>query len=199
MRAQQVIVFLGLCSQVVFSNRESGHVELSFGTQNPFIYGPDFARAQAPREPTWLEKYGPQVDQPFSGPLSFSHLPYHRCLEREDVSFDIAILGMPFDTAVTYRPGWVHTLLTHRSYQRDVRISLDSCSARFGPYAIRSGSRRQRETRGYTMAWGINPYDQGLKVVDCGDVRILFFLGLTQYWSWRYERFPLILSIMLLL
>ncbi|KAL9716388.1 hypothetical protein Ac2012v2_000835 [Leucoagaricus gongylophorus] len=147
MRAQQVIVFLGLCSQVVFSNRESGHVELSFGTQNPFIYGPDFARAQAPREPTWLEKYGPQVDQPFSGPLSFSHLPYHRCLEREDVSFDIAILGMPFDTAVTYRPG-----------------------ARFGPYAIRSGSRRQRETRGYTMAWGINPYDQGLKVVDCGDV-----------------------------
>lgn len=147
MRAQQVIVFLGLCSQVVFSNRESGHVELSFGTQNPFIYGPDFARAQAPREPTWLEKYGPQVDQPFSGPLSFSHLPYHRCLEREDVSFDIAILGMPFDTAVTYRPG-----------------------ARFGPYAIRSGSRRQREARGYTMAWGINPYDQGLKVVDCGDV-----------------------------
>ncbi|KXN88890.1 Putative agmatinase 1 [Leucoagaricus sp. SymC.cos] len=54
---------------------------------------------------------------------------------------------MPFDTAVTYRPG-----------------------ARFGPYAIRSGSRRQRETRGYTMAWGVNPYDQGFKIVDCGDV-----------------------------
>jgi len=65
------------------------------------------------------------------------------------VAFDIAILGMPFDTAVTYRPG-----------------------ARFGPYAIRSGSRRQRETRGYTMSWGVNPYDQGSKVVDCGDVPV---------------------------
>ena len=49
---------------------------------------------------TWLEKYGPQIDQPFSGPLSFSHLPYHRCIEEEDVSFDISILGMPFDTGV---------------------------------------------------------------------------------------------------
>ncbi|KAF9451405.1 Arginase/deacetylase [Macrolepiota fuliginosa MF-IS2] len=101
------------------------------------------------KEPTWLEKYGPQIDQTFSGPLSFSHLPYHRCLEKEDVPFDIGILGMPFDTAVTYRPG-----------------------ARFGPYAIRSGSRRQRETRGYTMSWGVNPYDQGSKVVDCGDIPI---------------------------
>ena len=55
---------------------------------------------------TWLEKYGPQIDQTFSGPLSFSHLPYFRCLENTEASFDIAILGMPFDTAVTYRPGY---------------------------------------------------------------------------------------------
>ena len=96
---------------------------------------------------TWLEKYGPQIDQPFSGPLSFSHLPYARCLEDDYIDFDIALLGMPFDTGVTYRPG-----------------------ARFGPYAIRSGSRRQRELRGYTMAWGINPYTLGFKIMDCGDV-----------------------------
>jgi len=107
MAVRQVLIFLGLCSQVTFSNCESGHTKLSFGGQNPFIYGPDFAQTQAPRDPTWLEKYGPQIDQPFSGPLSFSHLPYHRCLEKEDVFFDIAILGMPFDTAVTYRPGCV--------------------------------------------------------------------------------------------
>jgi agmatinase len=25
---------------------------------------------------TWLTKYGKQIDLPFSGPLSFSHLPY---------------------------------------------------------------------------------------------------------------------------
>ena len=46
----------------------------------------------------WLEKYGPQYDQPFSGPLSFSHLPYHTCLEQEALDYDIAIIGMPFDT-----------------------------------------------------------------------------------------------------
>ncbi|KAI3621898.1 agmatinase 1 [Moniliophthora roreri] len=91
----------------------------------------------------------PQIDQPFSGPLSFSHLPYSRCLETESVEFDIALLGMPFDTGVTYRSG-----------------------ARFGPYAIRSGSRRQRQTRGYTMAWGKNPYEESVKIVDCGDVPI---------------------------
>ncbi|TFK41888.1 arginase family-domain-containing protein [Crucibulum laeve] len=105
--------------------------------------------ALSSKEQTWLEKYGQQIDQTFSGPLSFSHLPYHRCLEDESVDFDIAILGMPFDTAVTYRPG-----------------------ARFGPYAIRSGSRRQREARGYTIAWGNNPYDQGVKILDCGDVPV---------------------------
>ncbi|KAI6047836.1 arginase family-domain-containing protein [Pisolithus marmoratus] len=86
---------------------------------------------------TWLAKYGKQVDQPFSGPLAFSHLAYARCLEDESVDFDIAILGMPFDTGTSYRPG-----------------------ARFGPYGIRSGSRRQRGIRAYTLAWGNNPYEQ---------------------------------------
>jgi len=100
-------------------------------------------------KPTWRSKYGSQHDQPFSGPLSFAHLPYARCLENEAASFDIAILGMPFDTGVTYRPG-----------------------ARFGPYAIRSGSRRQRDTRGYTVAWGNSPYTQGVKILDCGDVPV---------------------------
>ena len=55
--------------------------------------------------PTWGEKYGAQYDQPFSGPLSFSHLPYALCLQDETALFDIAILGMPFDTSVSYRPG----------------------------------------------------------------------------------------------
>lgn len=54
--------------------------------------------------PTWAEKYGSQYDSTFSGPLSFSHLPYARCLETND-NFDIAVLGFPFDTGVTYRPG----------------------------------------------------------------------------------------------
>lgn len=61
----------------------------------------DFRVISTPqKDSTWLEKYGAQIDQPFSGPLSFSHLPYSRCLENPDEAFDIAILGMPFDTGV---------------------------------------------------------------------------------------------------
>ena len=109
----------------------------------------------------WAKKYGKQYDQTFSGPLSFAHLTYARCLD--DVShttpFDIAILGMPFDTAVTYRPG-----------------------ARFGPFAIRSGARRLREARGYSLSWNMDPYTVGSRIVDCGDVSFITipFPGNTQ-------------------
>lgn len=98
---------------------------------------------------TWLSKYGRQVDQPFSGPPAFSHLAYARCLEDESVGFDIAVLGIPFDTGTSYRPG-----------------------ARFGPFGIRSGSRRQRDIHAYTLAWGNNPYEQGFRIIDCGDVPV---------------------------
>jgi len=70
-------------------------------------------------------------------------------LQEESTDFDIAVLGLPFDTGVSYRPG-----------------------ARFGPYAIRSGSRRQRSLRGYSLHWGNNPYTFGQKIIDCGDVPI---------------------------
>ncbi|KAG8696044.1 hypothetical protein FRC08_007401 [Ceratobasidium sp. 394] len=103
---------------------------------------------------TWAQKYGNQFDMAFSGPLAFAHLPYLKCLDTENESqlFDIAILGMPFDSAVSYRPG-----------------------ARFGPYGIRSGSRRISPRRGYTTAWGYNPYMQNTVVKDCGDVPIVPF------------------------
>ncbi|CAE6479299.1 unnamed protein product [Rhizoctonia solani] len=103
---------------------------------------------------TWAEKYGTQFDLTFSGPLSFAHLPYSKCLEAENEHelFDIAVLGMPFDSAVSYRPG-----------------------ARFGPYGIRSGSRRISSSQGYTTAWGYNPYKQGTIVRDCGDVPVVPF------------------------
>ena len=112
-------------------------VSLTFSHQTPLNVA----------EEPWTSKYGPQIDLPFTGPLSFAHLPYSRCLDDASEAFNIALLGLPFDTGVSYRPG-----------------------ARFGPYAIRSGSRRQRELRGYTMAWAINPYLQGSKILDCGDV-----------------------------
>jgi agmatinase len=96
----------------------------------------------------WSEKYGAQSDLVFTGPLSFAHLPYARCLEENtSPAFDIALLGMPFDTAVTYRPG-----------------------ARFGPTGIRIGSRRIHNQRGWSLSWGLDPYQQGLDIIDCGDV-----------------------------
>lgn len=98
---------------------------------------------------SWSEKYGSQGDLVFTGPLAFSHLPYHRCLEDGSPAFDIAVLGMPFDTAVTYRPG-----------------------ARFGPTGIRIGSRRIHDRRSWSLSWGLDPYQQGLKIIDCGDVPI---------------------------
>jgi agmatinase len=99
---------------------------------------------------TWEEKYGAQPDFAFTGPLAFSHLPYIRCLEDVSPAFDIALLGMPFDTAVTYRPG-----------------------ARFGPQGIRVGSRRSfRSYSAWSHYWRLDPYQQGLEIIDCGDVSV---------------------------
>lgn len=53
----------------------------------------------------WATKYGPQIDLPFTGPITYSHLEQQRCLDNTSYLFDIAILGLPFDTAVSFRPG----------------------------------------------------------------------------------------------
>ena len=94
----------------------------------------------------WYKKYGDQHDLPYTGPLSYMHLPYAKCLEDASLAFDIAILGFPFDTTTSYRPG-----------------------ARLGPQAIRKGS--PGGGRGYTLSWGIGPFDFGARIMDCGDVR----------------------------
>lgn len=106
-----------------------------------------FVNADSKEPQSWLAKYGKQADLGYTGPLAFSHLEYARCLEDQSVDYDVAILGMPFDTATSFRPG-----------------------ARFGPHGIRLGSRRQHGQRAYSLAWGMDPY-AGIKVMDCGDVR----------------------------
>lgn len=130
-----------------------------------FVQDPILARQEPFTGPTWMEKYGPQIDSSFSGPLSFSHLPYTRCLDNVDTKFDIAILGLPFDTAVTYRPGYLYLRLPLYLFLNSLLIR-----ARFGPYAIRSGSRRQRDARGYTLSWAHDPFAEGQTIIDCGDV-----------------------------
>jgi agmatinase len=83
-----------------------------------------------------------KADSVFSGISTFGRLPYYPCLASDEVKYDIAfigtypdylssirtlqgaptnaeLVGAPFDTGTSYRPG-----------------------ARFGPSGIRQGSRR---------------------------------------------------------
>ncbi|KAF1930721.1 Arginase/deacetylase [Didymella exigua CBS 183.55] len=96
------------------------------------------------------QKWG--TDWGFSGISTYAHLPHTRCLTNPEAAYDIAILGAPFDTAVSYRPG-----------------------ARFGPRAIRSGSARQTSFRGYNARAGLNPFTSWASIVDCGDIPITPF------------------------
>ncbi|KAF2120793.1 arginase family-domain-containing protein [Lophiotrema nucula] len=92
------------------------------------------------------------IDWGFSGVSTFAHLPHIRCLTHPKTEYDIGILGAPFDTAVSYRPG-----------------------ARFGPRAIRAGSSRQTSFRGFNPRANLNPYTSWAKIVDCGDIPITPF------------------------
>ena len=75
----------------------------------------------------------------FAGPPTFAQLPR---IDEVD-SADLAVVGVPFDAGVSYRPG-----------------------ARFGPAHIRASSRLLRP---FNPATGVSPYaDQ--QVVDAGDI-----------------------------
>jgi hypothetical protein len=82
-------------------------------------------RSLADQKPFWVEdeshstQYNPfavEGDQDdefvteYAGITTFAHLPFINCLhpiytEEAKEKFDIAIVGAPFDTSVTYRPG----------------------------------------------------------------------------------------------
>ena len=78
----------------------------------------------------------------FTGPSTFARLPYVRTLE--DV--DLAVVGVPFDTGVTYRVG-----------------------GRFGPRAVREASAMLRP---YNSNLDVSPFEI-LSCVDYGDVAII--------------------------
>jgi agmatinase len=75
----------------------------------------------------------------FAGFATFARLPRHEDVSRSEV----AVLGIPFDSGVSYRPG-----------------------ARFGPAAVREASRLLRP---YHPALDISPFDS-VQVTDAGDV-----------------------------
>jgi agmatinase len=81
----------------------------------------------------------------FAGSGSFARLPE---IDRVP-DFDVAILGVPFDSGTSYRPG-----------------------ARFGPMAVRQASRHLRP--GYHVELDSTPFDE-IQVVDAGDVPVTPF------------------------
>jgi agmatinase len=84
--------------------------------------------------------YGSQAEPTYAGALSFLRRRYTKDLD----GVDVAVVGVPFDTATTNRPG-----------------------TRFGPRAIRAASASLAWCRPY--AWDFDPLDR-LHVVDWGDV-----------------------------
>ncbi|KAE9372747.1 arginase [Stipitochalara longipes BDJ] len=94
------------------------------------------------------------TDSEFFGLTTFANLPYVNCFspdETDAAKYDIAILGAPFDTSVTGRPG-----------------------ARFGPAGIRRGSQRIAPGDAWNIYTGENTFMSWAKIVDCGDVRMTF-------------------------
>ena len=91
-------------------------------------------------EPTPIQPVSGTVVPRYAGPSTFARLPELRDVGR----CDIAILGIPFDSGTSYRPG-----------------------ARFGPQAIRQASRHLRTN--YHPAYDTEPFVK-LQVADAGDV-----------------------------
>ncbi|KAI3393262.1 hypothetical protein diail_4521 [Diaporthe ilicicola] len=88
----------------------------------------------------------------FHGLKTFGNLPYVNTFsddeaQRQDARYDIAILGAPFDTGTTGRPG-----------------------ARFGPQGIRTGSQRIFPA-GTSIYTGQAPLQSWARIVDTGDVQ----------------------------
>lgn len=82
---------------------------------------------------------GTRSEPTYSGALSFMRRKY----ARELASVDLAVTGIPFDSATTNRPG-----------------------ARFGPRAIRQASAQLSWAQ--LDDWGFDAFDK-LAVIDCGD------------------------------
>ncbi|WPG99656.1 Hypothetical protein R9X50_00247500 [Acrodontium crateriforme] len=137
MKSRTFFSVVSITSGIVAAHEHSEHV----GYQDTFV-----GWTQDDLDAKWGTDWG------FSGISTFAHLPHQRCLQHPETEYDIAIVGVPFDTAVSYRPG-----------------------ARFGPRAIRAASARQTSFRGFNPRAGINPYLEWAKIIDCGDIPITPF------------------------
>ncbi|THU93365.1 Arginase/deacetylase [Dendrothele bispora CBS 962.96] len=118
------------------------------------VFNPDIVLPIQPLPHIYPDLDTPAATSIFSGITTFARLSWVDCLSIANESdssrhfdIDVGFLGVPFDTGTSYRPG-----------------------ARFGPSAIRAGSRRTALAGGYNVPLSANPFKSGLKIVDCGDV-----------------------------
>lgn len=105
----------------------------------------------------------------YSGIATFGRLSQIELLP-ESNAIDIAVVGIPFDSGVTFRPG-----------------------ARFGPAHVREASRLLRQ---YNPAQQVYPFGE-LQVVDAGDIAVNPFSiseavleierGHLSYWTGRRD------------
>lgn len=130
-------------------------VNAAVADQSPLPLGPNYTG----------KVFDLDTDLPFSQPVTFAHLPWQRCLSSSHhltSPLDIAILGFPYDTSTSYRPG-----------------------ARFGPRGIRAASSREKKGRSFNSVWEVDPFEgingdsnsglEGMTMVDCGDVPVTPF------------------------
>ena len=89
-----------------------------------------------------VNRRGTWQEMTYGGAVSFARRRYSRDL----AGVDIVVSGIPYDNAVTYRPG-----------------------CRLGPRAIRAGSVQLAELKHFPF--GFDPFDS-LSVVDYGDAFI---------------------------
>jgi len=157
---------------------------LSFLALTPLIvsahttadHNPTDEETSAAASDAWYSKYGQTGDLSFTGVTSFAHLPHIRCLDNPSAELDVAIIGMPFDSAVSFRPGARFGPFGIRSGESRAGITAIRLSVRHTntppPPCGPTGSRRQTKIRGYSSTTGLNPYQSGYSVIDCGDVPI---------------------------
>lgn len=138
-----LIVSLAICGVVRGHSHEHANEHVNTQKEIPLHEREWVKDSAAELERKWSFEWG------FSGISTFAHLNYEKCLTKPDTLFDIAVLGVPFDTAVSYRPG-----------------------ARFGPRAIRAASARQTSFRGFNPRASINPYTSWASIIDCGDIPV---------------------------
>jgi agmatinase len=116
-----------------FQNPIHQQQQLNFIDTSIFALRPDLLQAAAEPELHAYDEF--QDDIPYEGIAYFAHLNGSNCFSASsDGTFDIGIVGAPFDLGVTYRPG-----------------------ARFGPAGTRMGSRRLSPSMAYRFVVSLAP------------------------------------------